>query len=885
MTGRLGSRFADLRLSIGEPFTVLYGPGVDDTFVGADYQERNLDAALWHLLRAESCAYVAFSSQRRPLYFLDPDSEARSRPGGRGRTDASAPPRTGSAESAGPDGSAGPAGSEGPGLMRHPRLRGPLGRLVVRPPTGARNVAPAGERTTATAEPGPPRTLSDPFTVMTLSGYLADPPRRTAVVFTDAESTLRHTDATRPLDTFFGDWARHGDYDHPIVLVFARETFGDCVEYVESLHGYPGLAARLRRQGAPSARIGYPDEAELHCLVQRLRLRHGLRIGSWRELDSVVRAMAAQPLTVKNWRSNLLSLGDTPLSGKELAERGWLPRSAGQRSGAPASRDTRSAEEQLNDLPGLESVKKHLKELRRRVVNEQLLRAEGRGMDAERGSPHLLFAGPPGTGKTTVARLVGEMYREMGVLSHGDVVEARLDDMIAGYVGQTADQANAVMDRAMNGVLFLDEVHGLSSENGSFDRDLVRPLLTRLENDRDRFVVIAAGYPDKIDEFLASDHGFPRRFGHRIDFPDYPPDVLHTILLRYLATSGLAWDETVADQLLQVVTELYATRRPDFGNAGTMRELSGKIFTGWANRVGEDIKQPLSIEDLPEEYRGLLPPPVPAHGNGALLAELDHMVGLASVREAITGLADRIRLRQARGRSVPAPPNTLFTGPPGTGKTSVARAVGTMLRGLGLLRRGHVVEVTRADLVGEYVGHTAPRVRAAVHEALDGVLFIDEAYSLTAGSAIHGADFGKEAIDTLVREMEHWNDRLVVIAAGYSREMDEFLRANSGLPSRFELRVEFPSYSTEELVEVLRRTAEAESFTLAPEVAERGGRWLDARRRTDPTGFGNAREVRGLLAAMEARLSRRLGSGRAGTVPTATDYSTFTVDDVPAPGD
>ncbi|MEV6422035.1 AAA family ATPase [Streptomyces sp. NPDC051662] len=870
MTGRLGSRFADLRLSVGEPFTVLYGPGVDDTFVGADYRERSLDAALWHLLRAESCAYVAYSSQRRPLYFLDPDSEARSRPGARTRADGPAQPG---------------AGSAGPGLMRHPRLRGPLGRLVVRPPAGAQNVAsanvaPAGERATAPAEPGPPRTLSDPFTVMTLSGYLADPPRRTAVVFTDAESTLRHTDATRPLDTFFGDWARHGDYDHPVVLVFARETFDACVEYVESLRGYPGLAARLRRRGAPSARIGYPDEAELHCLVQRLRLRRGLRIGSWRELDSVVRAMAAQPLTVKNWRSNLLSLGDTPLSGKELAERGWLPRSAGQRSGALASRDIRSAEEQLNDLPGLEPVKKHLKELRGRLVNEQLLRAEGRGMDAERGSPHLLFAGPPGTGKTTVARLVGEMYRELGVLSRGHVVEARLDDMIAGYIGQTAPQANAVMDQAMEGVLFLDEVHGLSSENGSFDRDVVRPLLTRLENDRDRLVVIAAGYPDKIDEFLASDHGFPRRFGHRIDFPDYPPDVLHTILLRYLGTSGLDWDETFSDQLLQVVTELYATRRPDFGNAGTMRELSGKIFTCWANRVEEDIKQPLSIEDLPEEYRALLPPPVP--GDGALLADLDDMIGLASVREAITDLADRIRLRQARGRAVPAPPNMLFTGPPGTGKTSVARAVGTMLRGLGLLRRGHVVEVTRADLVAEYVGQTAPRVRAAVLEALEGVLFIDEAYSLTAGSAIHGSDFGKEAIDTLVREMEHRKDRLVVIAAGYPREMDEFLRSNSGLASRFELRVEFPSYSTEELVEVLRRSAEAEGYTLTPEVAERGGRWLDARRRTDPTGFGNAREVRGLLAAMEARLARRLVSGQAaGTVPTATEYSTFAVDDVP----
>ncbi|MDG9710482.1 AAA family ATPase [Streptomyces sp. DH10] len=867
MTGRLGSRFAGLRLSVGEPFTVVFGPGVDDTFIGTDYRERNLDAALWHLLRAQSCAYVAYSSQRRPLYFLDPDSEARSRPSQRARADAPSQTSTESSHSAGRE-------------MHHPKLRGPLGRLVVRPPAAERNAAPvearvsfAPDRTVPPGEPGPPRALSDPFTVMALSGYLANPPRRTAVVFTEAESTLRHTDATRPLNTFFSDWARHGDYDHPVVLVFARPTFDACVEYVESLHGYPGLAARLRRHATPSVRVGFPDEAELHRLIQRLRLRDGLRIGDWRELDVVVRAMAAQPLTVKNWRSHLLSLGDTPFSGKALAERGWLPRSAQSRS--PRDRDPRSAHEQLAELPGLEPVKSHLERLRKRVAAEQRLRAQGRGTNAETDSRHLLFAGPPGTGKTTVARLVGEMYRELGVLSRGHVVEARLDDLIAGFVGQTAPRAHGKVDDALDGVLFLDEVHGLSDESGSFDRGALKVLLARMENDRDRLVVIAAGYPDKIDEFLASDDGLPRRFHERIAFPDYPPDVLHTILLRFLAERGLRWDETLADQLLQVVTELHVTRRPDFGNAGTMRNLGDKIFTEWAVRVGDDTEQPLTVEDLPAETRALLSRPAPE--NGTLLSELDDMVGLAPVREAITDLADRIRLRQARGRALPAPPHLLFTGPPGTGKTTVARAVGGMLRDLGLLRKGHLVETTRADLVAEYVGQTAPRVREAVHEALDGVLFIDEAYSLTAGSGLQGADFGKEAVDTLVREMEHWNDRLVVIAAGYPGEMDTFLRSNSGLASRFTHRVEFPSYSTGELVAILRRAAETEGYILTSEAAERAGLWFDARRRADPVRFGSAREVRGLLAAMETRLARRLRSA-----PT-TDHSTFTDADVPPP--
>ncbi|MFC7829449.1 AAA family ATPase [Streptomyces sp. NPDC057375] len=861
MTGRLGSRFADLRLGTGEPFTVVYGPGVDDTFVGTDYRERNLDAALWHLLRARSCRYVAFSSQRRPLYFLDPESEARSRPSARARPDTPARPG---------------ADARGPELMRHPKLHGPLGRRVVRPPARERNDVPAegrdsalaADRNGSTAEPGPPRALSDPFTVMTLTGYLADPPHRTAVVFTEVEGTLRHNDATRPLNTFFSDWARNGDYDHPVVLVFARPTFDACLEYVESLHGYPGLAARLRRQATPSVRVGHPDEAELHRLVQRLRLLHGLRIGDWRELDGVVRAMAAQPLTVKNWRSNLLSLGDVPLSGRELTERGWLPRSG---------RDTRPAREQLADLEGLEPVTAHLERLRKRVAAEHLLSRAGLGKEAEKASPHLLFAGSPGTGKTTVARLVGEMYRELGVLPRGHLVETRLDDLVAGYVGQTADRANSMVDQAVGGVLFIDEVHGAGDDGASYLPEVVRTLLTRMENDRDRLVVIAAGYPGNIDEFLASDDGLRRRFGERVVFPDYPPRVLHTILLRHLSARGLRWDETMNDQLMHVVTELHATRSPDFGNAGTMRNLSEEIFTEWAVRVGEEIEQPLTVEDLPEGCRALLPRPVPEHGDRP--SALEGMVGLGAVRDALKQLGNRIRLRQARGKSLPAPPNLLFVGPPGTGKTTVARAVGEMFHTLGLLRKGHVVEATRADLVAEYVGQTAPRLRAAVHEALDGVLFIDEAYSLAAGSGIQGADFGKEAVDTLVREMEHWNDRLVVIAAGYPREMDAFLSSNSGLASRFTERVEFPPYSVEELVEVLRRRAAADGYVLTPEAAERAGQWFD-RRRADPARFGNAREARGLLAAMESRLAERvLAAG------STADHSTFVADDVPAPGE
>ncbi|KUM99103.1 hypothetical protein AQI95_40670 [Streptomyces yokosukanensis] len=248
--------------------------------------------------------------------------------------------------------------------------------------------------------------------------------------------------------------------------------------------------------------------------------------------------------------------------------------------------------------------------------------------------------------------------------------------------------------------------------------------------------------------------------------------------------------------------------------------------------------------------------------DGTLVTALDDMAGLGTVRDALTELKNRIRLHHARGKSLPA---LLFVGPPGTGKTTVARHVGEWLQSLGLLRKGHVLEVTCADLAAECVGQSASKVRAVVHQALDGVLFIDEAYALRSS----------EAVDSLIGEMEYWNDRLVVIAAGDPRTMDAFLLSNSSMASRFTERVEFPPYSTDELVEVLRRRSASEGYILTPEAAERAGQWFD-RRRTDPIQFSNAREVPDVFSAMEIRLARRFQAD-----PT-TNF-TFIAEDVPPP--
>ena len=851
-TDRYGERFMGLRLDLGEPFTVVYGPGVDDVFVGTDYQERHLEEVLCRLLRSAGFEQVAFSSLSNPVYFRDRDSRdlSRLRP-----------------EPA-------PEGHR-PGVMRNPRLKGPLGRLVVpRGPAEPRSGPPPVTPTAATAPQGPPEAMSDPFGVMTLANFLGQTTRRTAVVLTQAEEILRHTQARRSLAAALADWGQRGDVHNLWLMVFRRASLDSVAAFVADQRDFPRLEAYLTEQrgkpGSPgTCMIGYPGTEELDRLVHRLRLRAELRVGDWRELGPVVRALASSPRTARSWTALLRNLGDRPLD-RDTA-----------RLATGVALDGGRPEEALEAMPGLDSVKTRIRELRSRMVAKRELLAQGRGTEGEVPSPHMVFTGNPGTGKTTVARLIGEIYRDLGLLSHGHLVEAAMSDLVSGHIGGTAPLTHATVDRALGGVLFIDEAYGLSEQRGGFGDEAIQALLTRMENDRHRLVVIVAGYPAEMQEFLKANPGLSRRFENVVHFPDYEPDVLQRILTRQLEGLGLRWQAEVEELLQQIVTGMHASRDRMFGNAGTMRALAQAVFDTWAVRVEGDVErevQGADLRSLPEQYRAHLDRPAPSAG--ALLAGLDDMVGLDSVKEVITDLANRMRLRQSRARGKVAAPHLLFVGPPGTGKTTVARVMGGMFRDLGLLRRGHVVEVTRADLVGEYIGQTAPRTREAVGRALDGVLFIDEAYSLAGGSA--QGDFGREAIDTLVREMEHHRGRLVVVAAGYPQDMEELLRANSGLRSRFTLKVPFPHYSADELDEILRRMATHDGYGLTAEAVERARKWLAAERRTHPDEFGNARTVRGLLEKMEGRMARRLADGpdRAAG-PTGTGEPLFTAEDVP----
>jgi parallel beta-helix repeat protein len=263
----------------------------------------------------------------------------------------------------------------------------------------------------------------------------------------------------------------------------------------------------------------------------------------------------------------------------------------------------------------------------------------------------------------------------------------------------------------------------------------------------------------------------------------------------------------------------------------------------------------------------------------ALLRELDSMIGLARVKNEVRALIDEIQVndwRRREGLAVDAASQHLiFTGAPGTGKTTVARLYGQLLKALGMLPNGEFREVSRRDLVGQYIGHTAEKTTSVFEQALGGVLFIDEAYTLSR-SAGAGHDFGQEAIDTIVKLMEDHRDQIAVIVAGYTTEMQAFFAANSGLASRFAKTLEFENYNPHELVQIAARIARHSDYQFAPGLADALLEWFTQIERDNT--FGNAREARKLLEGMRKAQSGRLRA--LGRRPNREDLTTLTVDDL-----
>ena len=479
---------------------------------------------------------------------------------------------------------------------------------------------------------------------------------------------------------------------------------------------------------------------------------------------------------------------------------------------------------ELDAMIGLTAVKDQIRSIAASI--EAARRRALAGFGADKPMQHFVFLGPPGTGKTAVARIIAKIFYAFGLLDTPSVVEAHRADLVGEYLGATAIKTNDLVDSALGGVLFIDEAYSLVNEgDGQGDRfgnEAVQALLKRAEDDRDDLIIILAGYEKQMETFLASNPGLTSRFAVRVKFPGYVPSELLALADAALERRGELLDPDARPVLWRLFEDVGRRRLADeLGNGRFVRSLLEKAGQARDVRVMGAQAEPSSADlvtiegadlqraftELTSRFRGYSETPTLE----SALAELDALIGMEPVKRQVYEITAQLRVARLRDRqglaSQPPARHFVFTGPPGTGKTTVARILGRIFAALGLLVRPSVVEAHRADLVGEHLGSTAIKTNKLVDSALGAVLFIDEAYSLYNEGYSGGDAFGSEAVQTLLKRAEDDRDRLVIVLAGYTPDMDRFLRSNPGLASRFSVRIGFPSYTPEELTRIAETIA------------------------------------------------------------------------------
>lgn len=486
---------------------------------------------------------------------------------------------------------------------------------------------------------------------------------------------------------------------------------------------------------------------------------------------------------------------------------------------------------ELDSLIGLSSVKQSIHRVIDRAKMEKEL--ERRGISHQNYSMHMVFSGSPGTGKTVVAKLFGQIMKDSGILKEGRVIS-----ISASSIKSMTNFSN-IIESAYGSVLFIDEAYTLSL-------DAVAELIAQMENHRDELIVILAGYSRHMQALLSSNPGFKSRIGEEIYFPDYSEEELLEIFKYMVIHRGM----TIDDEALSCARDIFARigKAGDQGNARYVRQIFEKVESNQRIRLFNSFDDVSAIPDEElikidvSDFNDVAPLAHDAKDSAyypkSASEQLKELIGLSDVKKVISKRIDFMRaqkIQRDRGKSTSfVPAHMAFLGNPGTGKTEVANLLARILVEKNLLSVGKVIQVPAVSLAA------APTVIPSLFENARGsIIFIDEAYTLLSSP---------EAISSMVESMDRYKNEVVVIMAGYSEEMNELFYSNPGLVSRIRSQIYFPDYSDDELVQIFVLMCLQREYQYDSEMLKLIKQFISIQDKD--RYFGNARFVRNLVEEM-----------------------------------